>query len=307
MSLESTPRPEWRNLQARVVAMFNQYKNVTATENHVLHGARGKVSVDVFVEHDFGPLSFSIVVECKSWNKRVPQEKAHALKGVVDDVGASMGILLTEKGVQSGCEQYIGNNTNLRAYKFKDLSSQFERAFPYISGVEELERVILDEHTTEEALVDLFRNNQHLLRNLGYEKLLWRPLLRGGEILEPDFILKPVESRLCDILELKLPRVRFVAGRPDRLRVSERIHSSIAQLREYERRFSDPIFRRDFARQHGMLCYRPRLLLLAGSTDDSDEDLMLVRDIERMSEGIRIITYNMLLQAAKYSLINHLD
>jgi hypothetical protein len=122
---DASKRPRWRELQSKVAAMFNRYRGVTAIENHTLHGARGKVAVDVYVKHDFGPLSFSIIVECKCWGTRVPQEKAHALKSVVEDVGASMGIILTEKGVQSGCATFLAKSTNLSAYRLKELESLF--------------------------------------------------------------------------------------------------------------------------------------------------------------------------------------
>ena len=125
--------------------------------------------------------------------------------------------------------------------------------------------------------------------------------------MRPDFMLMPSTGKLCDILELRLPRIRLMIARDNRgHRMSTGVASAVAQLRYYDRFFSDPRNRDDFAERYGMVCYRPRLLLLAGRTDASDEALMRVRDIEMDCPGLRVITYDLLLEAAKNSLITHL-
>jgi hypothetical protein len=305
---DASKRPRWRELQSKVAAMFNRYRGVTAIENHTLHGARGKVAVDVYVKHDFGPLSFSIIVECKCWGTRVPQEKAHALKSVVEDVGASMGIILTEKGVQSGCAIFLAKSTNLSAYRLKELESLFERAFPNVKGIEQLEDAIEGEQSTEAALARLFEDNPHILLNLGYQKIISQPSLQpsDGGSLRPDFVLMPTSGKLCDILELRLPRVPLMTGTDQRRRFSTSVHHAINVLRHYEDHFKDPRHRQYFAQKYGMLCYRPRLLLLAGRSEHSDESLMRVRDIELEVPALKVITYDLLLEAAKSSLVAHL-
>ena len=117
MRTATSRKPRWKEFQSRVAALFNRYPGFSAIENYGAVGARGSISLDVFVRHEHGPLSFSVVVECKLWNSKVPQEKAFALKSVVDDIGASMGIILTQKGVQTGCESYIDACTNLSALR----------------------------------------------------------------------------------------------------------------------------------------------------------------------------------------------
>ena len=70
-----------------------------------------------------------------------------------------MGIILTEKGVQSGCATFLAKSTNLSAYRLKELESLFERAFPNVKGIEQLEDAIEGEQTTETALARLFEDN----------------------------------------------------------------------------------------------------------------------------------------------------
>jgi len=76
-----------------------------------------------------------------------------------------MGIILTEKGVQSGCATFLAKSTNLSAYRLKELESLFERAFPNVKGIEQLEDAIEGEQTTETALARLFGDNPHILLN----------------------------------------------------------------------------------------------------------------------------------------------
>lgn len=64
---------------------------------------------------------FKVIVECKYWKKRIPQEKVFALKTIVEDIGAARGIIVTEVGVQSGAEKYLTSAGNLQALTFTQL------------------------------------------------------------------------------------------------------------------------------------------------------------------------------------------
>ena len=68
-----------------------------------LEGARGKHKVDVVVRFAKHHFECFWVVECKLWSSNVPKEKVLALQAIIDDVGADKGIILSEKGFQSGC------------------------------------------------------------------------------------------------------------------------------------------------------------------------------------------------------------
>ncbi len=62
-----------------------------------------------------------VVVECKLWRKRIPQENVFAVKTIVEDVGASMGILVSEAGVQGGALKYLSAPSNIYAMTFAEL------------------------------------------------------------------------------------------------------------------------------------------------------------------------------------------
>jgi hypothetical protein len=69
----------------------------------------------------------------------------------------------------------------------------------------------------------------HLLLNLGYQEVLPEPVLQtsDGRRMRPDFVLMPSTEKLCDILELRLPRVRLIVG-DHRRRISLDVANAIA-------------------------------------------------------------------------------
>jgi len=124
----------WRDFQEKVAGLFRKIPGCRAFVDYTVNGSRiGKVKVDVLVEfrtqqdrrlgiRGYG-FVFKVIVECKCWKKRIPQEKVFALKTIVEDIGAAMGILVTEVGVQSGAEKYLTGAVNLQALTFTELQS----------------------------------------------------------------------------------------------------------------------------------------------------------------------------------------
>jgi hypothetical protein len=124
----------WHNFQEKVAGLFRQSPDYTVFIDQTLSGSRIRnVKVDVLVEfttqreRHFPVRSrgfvFKIIVECKYWKTRIPQEKIFALKEIVEDTGAAMGILITEVGVQEGVKEYLARPGNLKAMTYKELAS----------------------------------------------------------------------------------------------------------------------------------------------------------------------------------------
>lgn len=67
-----------------------------------VRGARATNAIDVVATYDHAGVKMTWLVECKLWATRVPKEKVWAFRSVLDDVGADRGVLLAEKGFQSG-------------------------------------------------------------------------------------------------------------------------------------------------------------------------------------------------------------
>jgi hypothetical protein len=93
----------WTDYQRETAEFFQSLGYDTSIEE-TLEGARGKHKVDVVIRFERPPFFKCLwVVECKLWKSNVPKEKVLVLKSIIDDVGADKGIILSEKGFQSGC------------------------------------------------------------------------------------------------------------------------------------------------------------------------------------------------------------
>ncbi len=123
---------EWRVFQVRVADLFRRIPTCQVTVGETLNGARiGSVEVDVVArfaaKKPFGPpqhrFVFTVLVECKLWKSRVPQEKLFALKAIVEDLGAALGILVSEVGVQKGASEFLHSPINVRALTFAELEA----------------------------------------------------------------------------------------------------------------------------------------------------------------------------------------
>jgi len=123
---------DWRAFQERVADLFRTIPGCSVSVCEHLHGARiGTVEADVVARFRAEPtrrfgarphrLEFVVVVECKYWRTKIPQEKIFALKTIVEDVGAAMGILVSEAGVQAGAVEYLTAPNNIKALTFHEL------------------------------------------------------------------------------------------------------------------------------------------------------------------------------------------
>lgn len=123
---------EWRTFQECVADLFRAIPDCSVAVGERLHGARiGTVEVDVvarFQGQSRGKLrrhrfEFLVVIECKFWRTKVPQEKIFALKTIVEDVGAALGILVSEVGVQKGVIEYLRAPNNIEVFTFNELQA----------------------------------------------------------------------------------------------------------------------------------------------------------------------------------------
>lgn len=92
----------WEQYQHRTAELLGQL-GFTTKVNDPLHAPNGVVHrVDVSARMTVAGVSMLWVAECKLWNRAVTKEKVSALKDIVNDLGADRGLLISEKGFQSG-------------------------------------------------------------------------------------------------------------------------------------------------------------------------------------------------------------
>lgn len=120
--------PAWKEYQEAAAAYYREL-GLSAETDETIVGARGKHAVDVVVRGCRAGVNFLWIVECKWWNRRVPKAAVLTLSGVMLDVGADRGIMLSHKGFQSGAPA-MARKSNITLTSLEDLKE--ETASEYI-------------------------------------------------------------------------------------------------------------------------------------------------------------------------------
>jgi hypothetical protein len=115
---ERAPR-NWRAYQERVATFFRSL-GLEATADLTVEGIRTTHAIDVFVKSFHVGFDVVWIVECKHWAKKITKLHVLALRQIVTDVGADRGILLSERGFQSGAVE-AATLTNVRVTSLADL------------------------------------------------------------------------------------------------------------------------------------------------------------------------------------------
>lgn len=130
MMIMTNRRPSnWKELQELTAYYFN-YSGYDAITPCKIETVRGNVEVDVYVraEKEMGE---NIICECKFWDTPIPQEKIHAFRTVINDSGASLGIIISKTGFQKGA-YYSANNSNIKLLTWEEfLELLFDKWFEF--------------------------------------------------------------------------------------------------------------------------------------------------------------------------------
>lgn len=129
--------PDWKGYQARVADFLSQL-GFGARIDETIQGARAKHKIDVTARMRIAGVDQLWVIECKSWKRRVPKERALTFQGIVEDVGADRGLLFSETGFQAGAVHAV-QNTNITLTSL----AEFELNFP--AEVSSTKAKVLDE------------------------------------------------------------------------------------------------------------------------------------------------------------------
>lgn len=161
------------------------------------------------------------------------------------------------------------------------------------------EDLLNNPRVTEPMIQRFLEQHPGILKALGYRNLYPKVVLQNekGKRLIPDFLLEPVSTNWCDVLELKLPNLRVAVGRPHRKTLASAIHASVAQLREYAAMFEDPTVTRRVQDRYGIKCYRPRLVAIVGR----DPELADERELRRLMTAyadVSVLSFDDLVRVA---------
>jgi hypothetical protein len=135
---------DWREYQNQTAELFRSIGCSAYIEKSVL-GVRGQHAVDVLVTRTIYGLEHRWVIETKHWRKRVSKLHVIALKGIVEDVGADRGILLSSSGFQGGAISMAErSNITLSSLDALRVSVQEELERYTLSSLEKKAAVIAD-------------------------------------------------------------------------------------------------------------------------------------------------------------------
>lgn len=121
--IENPEPKEWQSLQTGVCRIFNEI-GLHAEENKLINTPRGSVSLDVFAVDPGSVDSIQYVVECKNWKNSIPQSVVHAFTTVMHEVGANIGYIISQKGIQKGAKDYL-QNTNIRGLTYSEFQQHY--------------------------------------------------------------------------------------------------------------------------------------------------------------------------------------
>jgi CheY-like chemotaxis protein len=187
-----------------------------------------------------------------------------------------------------------------------DADNRYSLLYPFFSHgndlneiIEEFEDLINKHDVKEKELQGFFLRHQDFIINEDYRKAHSK-LILNDETSDfiPDFVLEPHDQNaLCDILELKLPKVKLHTLKKNRLRYSSAVLEACAQLREYAAYFDDPVNRKKFYEAYRLNLYRPRMIVVIGRRKDIEP--IQLRRIQSDLPQLQLSTYDDVLDRLK--------
>lgn len=115
---EDQPR-DWKDLQIKVKEIYTNL-GCEVEEEVQIKGARTKHKIDVLATFEFGGQKYRTVIECKYWNTKVKKSQVSSLIGVLADIGAEKGIIVSKMGFQRGAHR-LAVYTNIELLTFDEL------------------------------------------------------------------------------------------------------------------------------------------------------------------------------------------
>lgn len=171
--------------------------------------------------------------------------------------------------------------------------------------VELFESLINRPDISENDLQRFFVENPHFLVTARLMQALSHVRLEGtdGKVLIPDFVLKPIVALQRDstweVVDLKLPQAKLLAGPRDHGKFSSEVIKAIAQVKDYRDYFEDPRNAASIQQALGHKLRHPRLAVLIGRMPRTTSELEELEKQQGRELGVRIVTYDEILEAQK--------
>lgn len=170
-------------------------------------------------------------------------------------------------------------------------------------AIAKLEDMINSATCSESDFQRFFSMHPDFLAGIDYKQIHPQLVLYNEDSsnLIPDFMLEPLSSEFCDILELKLPYEQLVTRlrNQSRSRFRALINEAVAQLSEYRRWFDCKRNRADFHARYGLKAYYPKMILVIGRRNHFKSDVLRQELKTLLPKDLELWTYDDLLYRAR--------
>lgn len=102
--LTSEPQ-NWKELES-VADVFLKLQGFSTEKSIFLKGMRAQHQIDVSGILNQGAVKFTVIAECKFWNRKVGKAQIAQLVSVMEDIGASKGIIISKEGFEKGAQLF---------------------------------------------------------------------------------------------------------------------------------------------------------------------------------------------------------
>ncbi len=126
MSILDNPN-SWKQLQEFVAQILEQCGFNVEIEK-TFESVRSDIEIDVFAEEIVDNRKYKIICECKYWNANIPQLHVHALRTVVNDIGANTAYIISTSNFQKGSLN-SAELTNIELLTWEDFQEKFFKSW----------------------------------------------------------------------------------------------------------------------------------------------------------------------------------
>ncbi|TXN38143.1 restriction endonuclease [Flagellimonas hymeniacidonis] len=114
---------DWQDLQNKVNLILNDI-GLNSNKEVELKTPRGTVEIDVYAIDPKSIDKIKYIIECKNWNKKVPQTVIHSFTTIMNETGGNIGYIISKKGFQKGALEY-SNSTNIRLFSYVEFQEHY--------------------------------------------------------------------------------------------------------------------------------------------------------------------------------------
>ena len=165
----------------------------------------------------------------------------------------------------------------------------------------ELESLI-NSRSPEKPFQIFFEKYPNFLSSIGpYQNVHSQLILHkdDGTKLIPDFFLERLDSRFCDLCDLKLPTKDLVRNQRNRLRFRDAVMEGIAQLEHYRDWFENEKHRDSFFSSYGISAFRPKAVLIIGRRGSFSTEIQRLQLESGLPNWFQLLTYDDVLSRVR--------